>query len=342
MAAVDTSTLATKSTDPNQKGIQLGNGGGDPSQSTDAYSSDSTLQNLLKQKSDLQSQLNNLGSASGAQGALDVFKSGKFGTPDSEKSSSLNNQLGDVQTSINNQMTEDKNLQPLYQFQNKQNSEYNQYRQAFPSIVDNIMAPARVQARQSIAQGVNANNQNYNSRGLLYSGLRAGGNADVANGVAGQLASTKASTNQTVQDQANALQNTAAQTGIAIANARSGYANTDQSARDAILQSLMGQDQANTQAQMNLVGAGAGLLGAGVGAAIGASASPSSPETSSYDGGVGNQSQLGNNIGLGVPGLPQMSVAQPAGSNISQYLANLTAPKASGASSYGNQAFTGI
>jgi hypothetical protein len=55
------------------------------------------------------------------------------------------------------------------------------------------------EAGQALDSGINNTRDNYNSRGLLYSGMREGGEASVRNAVAGQMASGIAGTRQDYQ-----------------------------------------------------------------------------------------------------------------------------------------------
>lgn len=255
---------------------------------SDPYSSDDTLTNLKKQRDDLQGKVKNT-SYGGTDQVLNMLGTGK------EHDDNYNGQLTDINSKIDDQMQQDKSLQPFYDLQNEQKQRYDKFRMQFPSIVDNIMAPERVAARNNIAAGVNQNKSSYNSRGLLYSGLRAGGDADVSSGVASDLATKQTDANQTVQDEANALENQTAQTGLAIGNARSGYASTDNESRQAVLDALIGQSQQSDQAIGNLAGAGAKLAGAGIGAAMGGSDS-SAP--SSIASSVAANSYPGSQLGL--------------------------------------------
>lgn len=300
-AVPDTSTLATRA--PSGSGIPGNTITPQGSGMSDAYSSDSTLQNLKQQQTDLTNQRNKAYASGGAAVNQD-----------------LENKYNDVNNQVSNQLQQDHALQPFYNLQNQQKQRYDKFRMQFPSIVDNIMAPQRVQARQGIAQGVNQNNANFNSRGLLYSGLRAGGANDVVKGVASDLSGQQAQANQTVQDEGNQLENQAAQTGLAAASAREGYATTDNSSRQAILDALMEQSQQQDKAIGNLVGAGGGLLGTAAGAAVsgggGSNGGASDPTGSG---------SMGNKYSLGVPGLPAMPINSSM--NIAQMLAKQFAPQ---------------
>jgi hypothetical protein len=112
----------------------------------------------------------------------------------------------------------------------------------------------RSAANSSLASGVKNTQQNYNNRGLLYSGMRQGGEDSVREGVASQMASNLAGTKS---DYANSL-----------TSAKNAYASVDlANAQDQIDRSNAAFDTANQnniarlQAQQQ--------LGEGLGKAVG-------------------------------------------------------------------------
>lgn len=142
-----------------------------------------------------------------------------------------------------------------------------QYRMAFPSLLDAGMGQMRTQARRAISSGTNANTANYNKRGLLFSGLRAGADADVVGDVSNQLNEGRAALNE----QLLAKQNELDQAPIDIAAAQNAFegniANTNNAFTQQVLDALMQKQNANTQAIGSLIGAGgelAGTLGGGL------------------------------------------------------------------------------
>jgi hypothetical protein len=72
-------------------------------------------------------------------------------------------------------------------------------------------------SRQGLAKSMSANTQNYNSRGLLFSGMRAGGEADAQTESASKLAGAKADINQNLEQTASGLDQQAFESGSKIA-----------------------------------------------------------------------------------------------------------------------------
>lgn len=143
--------------------------------------------------------------------------------------------------------------------QAKQNAD--RYRMMFPSIIDAGMATARNDARRAQAAGTANVRAGYNNRGLLYSGLRAGSEADVGADVSNQLNAIRAQANQAALDKQNELD----QAPLDIASAKNQYetniANTDNAYTRTILDALMQKQNAQTQSIADLIGAGSQLAG---------------------------------------------------------------------------------
>lgn len=66
----------------------------------------------------------------------------------------------------------------------------------------------------ALEKGLTGNRRNYNRRGLLFSGLREGGDQDVRGRVASTMAGQKAQSNKELSDMAKSKWNTVAQVGL--------------------------------------------------------------------------------------------------------------------------------
>lgn len=174
-------------------------------------------------------------------------------------------QAGTYGTQLTAQQDQDKQQADVHdQFANissQQKSAADQFRTAFPSIVDNQMAPLRSQARRAIAEGTSANKANYNHRGLLYSGLRAGGEADLTGDVSNQLNSARGQINQNLTDTQQKLDQAPIDTGLAESALGAGKAAVDNDYTNNVLNALMNKSQQNNQSVGSLIGAGGALAG---------------------------------------------------------------------------------
>ncbi len=188
------------------------------------------------------------------------------GAYDAEKHSA------DVEIAALNPQIEEENkriqtVQPFADLQQKQEMRAQQFRQAFPSILDSKLGAARTESRRKIAEGVNATRAGYNQRGLLYSGLRSGAEADVSANAENELADTAVKTNQELMDQGNELDQDVADTGLTMANISQNLAGNTNEYRQAIIDSLLNKDAQRQQAIGGLLGTGAQIAGLGLGAA---------------------------------------------------------------------------
>lgn len=123
----------------------------------------------------------------------------------------------------------------------------------------------RYNAGQAMDQGVSNTRKNYNSRGLLYSGMRQGGEASVRSNVAGQMASGLANTKQEYSSLAETQKQAYSAIGLASQQHQLDLANQ---AFDTVTKNNVARAQAYQQ------------LGQGVGAVAGMAYSASSPSPS--------------------------------------------------------------
>lgn len=125
---------------------------------------------------------------------------------------------------------------------------------ANPSQMGSAQENLRQQSNQSLGQGINSTRSNYNSRGLLYSGLREGGEAQIKNAVSGNLASAEAGTTADYQN--------------SMAAEKTAYGSVDLASAAQNIQ--MATDAYNTASQNNIARLQAmQQLGTGVGKAAG-------------------------------------------------------------------------
>lgn len=142
-------------------------------------------------------------------------------------------------------------------------------------------ASSQIEQEGSLAEksGIKRTRQNYNRRGLLYSGLREAGEQGVRGQVASTMAQQKAQSNKELTDMAQAKVNKAAQAGL------QGY--QDSVNREAEIAGINLQNQvARTQAMQALgqtVGYGAGTY-LGSRSSQPAQAQPSQPTYSGFQG----------------------------------------------------------
>lgn len=237
--------------------------------STAAQGIQTSISSTQAQIDDLQKQID----AGNAQVKADPSVSGSVNiSGETAHQNDLKAQLANYNSQLNDQTTQDKNAfqvqDQFYNLANEQQNAADQFKTAMPSIVENQLAPLRVQARQAIAQGVGQNKANYNSRGLLYSGLRAGGEADVGANVSNQLNSDKATINQNLGNEQLTLDQAPINTQLAGSALQGAQAGVNNDYTNSILDALMNQSQTNNAAVNNLLGAGGALAGAAAGGLI--------------------------------------------------------------------------
>jgi len=114
-----------------------------------------------------------------------------------------------------------------------------------------------VDAKRDFANQLADIRQKANSRGLLYSGLRAGGEAESRGQLAGNLAGIKSNVNQSAEDQARELE-------LQALNSAQGNVNLQNNREDI----LYNQALANKQAKLSALTDAAGVAGKLIGAAI--------------------------------------------------------------------------
>lgn len=159
-------------------------------------------------------------------------------------------------------------LEPFAKLQQEQLGRAQQFRQAFPSILDSRLGTARTQMRRDIAEGVGNVRAGMNQRGLLFSNMRAGQEADVGQDAEMRLADTAVKTNQELMDAQNDLDQQAIATGVTMGNISKDLASTNAEYRKALIDQLLEQDKQKQAAIGGLIGTGAQLAGMSLGAAI--------------------------------------------------------------------------
>lgn len=165
---------------------------------------------------------------------------------------------------------------------NKLQNASKQYQASMPSIIDSETANAANNSRLQLAQGLTGNNASYNQRGLLYSGLRAGGANDVANQTANNLATTKAGINQSVANNAAGLAGAAANAGQVQTGINQQQTDLQNQYQQAILQALLQQSQGNLSNVFAGLGGAGNLVGSAAGGLLGSGKSNSSTPYTDY------------------------------------------------------------
>lgn len=255
---------------PNFINKQVGAGGGiapsgpNPMFNDPTYATDfSNLQDAKKAYSDAQNQYNTYKSL--PQGAQSPSTLANMEWQLNDPNSQLNSDVINAQNQMKSEANKTNAISPLNDLAKQQQDQADQFSMNFPSIIDQQMIPVENQARQSIAQNIAGNNRNYNSRGLLYSGMAAGANANAAAGLPQTLASTRANANTNAQNELNTLYQNAANTGLRASTLGQNYANTDNSLINSLIDVGMGQQAQAANAIGNLVGVGGQAAGTAIG-----------------------------------------------------------------------------
>jgi hypothetical protein len=137
----------------------------------------------------------------------------------------------------------------------------NSYSQESPELVQEAYNSAADTAAHGLAQANTATMGNYNSRGLAYSGLEQGGEADNATNAANGLATTMEGLNSQAYNNQNTLDTNAMQPGFGIA----GLGNNAYTSTTANEQAQAAQSEQQAQ----LASQAYGSIGAGVGSVAG-------------------------------------------------------------------------
>ncbi len=149
---------------------------------------------------------------------------------------------------------------PFEDLYGQQSERAQKFRMQFPSILNNQLAGERVNMRRNIASGVGDARKGYNSRGLLYGGLRTGAEAGVGADAGAKYAATVADKTKALNDQANSLDQDVTETGKVLGDIGNEVSGNTNASRQALLDSLMQQSQAKDEAIGGLLG-GVGKLG---------------------------------------------------------------------------------
>lgn len=100
----------------------------------------------------------------------------------------------------------------------KQTAYAKQLQQSSPGLMERQAAIQRGSARGALANAMAGNRQNFQSRGLLFSGLRKGAEGGIQSEVGSNLAGGIAGSNRAVMDQVNEARQNAIQTGQRVAD----------------------------------------------------------------------------------------------------------------------------
>lgn len=207
------------------------------------------------------------GQGGSSQQLADTDYQRKKGAYDAEKHAA-DVEISNLKPQLDEEESRIKAVSPFAELQQKQEMRAKEFRQAFPSILDSKLGAARTESRRKIAEGVGNTRASYNQRGLLYSGLRSGAEADVSQDAENDLADTAVKETDALNTQANELDQDAVNTGLTMADVSRNLAGTNSEYRQSLIDSLLNQDKQRQAAIGGLLGTGAQLTGLGLGAAI--------------------------------------------------------------------------
>jgi len=277
----------------------IGNGAARKDLSNPLYK---TYNDLNKQKSDLQSKYDQAFSkfqSLGGEDLNDAYTTLNKGARD--EAAGYRSQLDAINSQLSQEQNKTDVLEPFADIQSQQIKRAGDFKTAFPSILDNSMSMARHGLRQQIAEGTNKVRAGANQRGLLYSGLRAGAESDLASQASDQLNKQKVDINTKLTDEGNALDQDAINTGLLMGQLSQNLGNVNNTYRQSLIDQLMGQQSQRDQSLMSLLGAGGQLAGTIAGSALTPSVTPSSISSQDILAALAKNSasNFGNNIKFG-------------------------------------------
>jgi hypothetical protein len=174
-------------------------------------------------------------------------------------------QIEKEQADINRQLEQAGTVKKFSDLAGQARERSAQFKMNFPSIIENRMGRARSEARDTTATAQNQVRAGFNNRGLLFSGLRQGGEADAAQEVDGQLAQARTKIQDETQSAANQLDQDAIDAARQTAEIDSAYNDQNNEFRQALLDATMQRSQQNDELVGSLIGTGGNLLGMGAG-----------------------------------------------------------------------------
>lgn len=124
----------------------------------------------------------------------------------------------------------------LAQYQKQQAAAATDFRTKMPSVAEQQQNQLKENSRRSLASDLSGARGNFSQRGLLYSGLRRGAETDIASNAAAQNAAQRANVNQTLESQAQGLEQGAIGSGMQLQQQRQSAADADYEAKMAALQ----------------------------------------------------------------------------------------------------------
>jgi len=125
-------------------------------------------------------------------------------------------------------------------YQTKQAEQAKNFRAKMPSMQQEQEVGIKQNTRSELARELAGIRGNMSSRGLLYSGLRRGAEADQSAQAASQAAAQRANVNQTLLGQAEGLDQNAIQSGLALQQSRQAQADAEYEARNKGFQARQG------------------------------------------------------------------------------------------------------
>lgn len=190
-------------------------------------------------------------SAPGMAQYLDDFKAGKVGSLGS----------GAMDMTAPKAPTTDPNYQALL---DKQKGIASDFRKNLPQYGQTLGNQFEQQSRQQLAGSLKSTDQDFNRRGLLYSGARIGNEAGQQAQNASDISAGKQQINSGLLNQANQLDQNALQTASGVAGLNTGQYQVQVQQDVQSLANQISNLQASTQAQAGLMGGLSSVAGLGL------------------------------------------------------------------------------
>jgi hypothetical protein len=187
----------------------------------------------------------------------DKAYAGQFKALDEE----FNKQQAPLAEQISGAVQKQSAVNPFKELAQKAKGRAEQFKMAFPSILQNRLSPVKQRLRDETASKVAGAREGFNSRGLLFSGMRAGEEAAAASGADQQLAQEQARVQEELQGQQSQLDQDAIDSLMNVSQVEQGYDQADNAYRQSLLDALMEKSRRSDETLGGLLGAGGQLAG---------------------------------------------------------------------------------
>lgn len=141
----------------------------------------------------------------------------------------------------------------LAQIRADQQKQADEFSKNAPGLKNQIYSDVQNTARQGLARDIASSNQNYNNRGLLFSGMRQGTDLGLKSQESQNLAKARTGINTSIDAQAKQMQYNAIDSGLQAQKSQ-------QAIQDEIYGNTLAQFS-NRNAGLNAIGGGAGQIG---------------------------------------------------------------------------------